>query len=212
MEVGIVRNHVFWILHGIWALCWIGATIYLFLIPKSGDMPASLLTVFSIPAGLVGHGIILLIAYFKRLGDKLVSRRSGDSVPVWPWQMLIIAVVLLVTTGKVVEDLILGGISYNLLAPKYVILMLLKPACLVGLLLRQPWSRWLIIGLFGYWFAEALYVGYRYWILYPGYSLTIYVRPVYYMLLSSSLIVILLRSESVRVFYGKAENSLSVSD
>jgi hypothetical protein len=203
MELSIIRTRAFSIFHGVWALCWIGATVYLLAIPQSGDMPASLLTVFTIPAGLLGHGIILFIHFLKHLGDKLVSRRSGQAASVWPWHMLIIAVILLVITGKIAKDLILGSLSYYLNLPGYGFFALLELASLVGLLLRQPWSKWLIIGLFSYWLGQALYVGYRYGIQSSGYSLTIFIRPAYYAVLSSSLIVALLRVRSTQVFYGK---------
>ena len=210
MNFSILRNRAFWIFHGVWALVWIGATLYLLSIPKSGDMPASLLIVYTIPVGLLGHGMILLVALFKRLGDKLVSRRSGAIASDWPWLLLIVALVLFITTGKMGYRFIWEDISYYLGSParmlvyaKLLLLMLLKLACLVGLLLRQPWSKWLIIGLFGYWLGEALYVASLYWQSYPGFRPLIYVRPLAYALLSSVLIVGLLRAGSVKAFYGQ---------
>lgn len=207
MEIAGLRNRAFWIFHGIWALLWIGATIYLLSIPKSGDMPASLLIVFTIPAGLLGHGFILLIAFLKRVGDKLVLRRSGQPAVDWPWLMLVIALVLLVTTLKMGYQFNwVNGIHYihSPVFPKLMLLMLVKLASLLGLLLRQPWSRWLIIGFFSYWFLEALYMAYQYWNHYPGFRPAIYTRPFGYALLSVILVVALVRSRSVPAFYGKA--------
>jgi hypothetical protein len=208
MDAGVLRKRAFWIYHVVWALIWIGLSLYFLSIPKSGDMPASLLVMFTVPAGLLGHGILLLIDYFKHLGDKLVTRRSGRAASEWPWLMFIVALVVLITTFRAGYRFGWMDISYYLGSPeamlvfaKMLLLMLVKLACLLGLLLRQPWSRWLIIGLFAYWFGEAMYVAYHYWINYPGFRPGIYIRPLWYALLSAFLIAGLLRARSVQAFY-----------
>lgn len=210
MQGHIIRYKAFRIFHGVWALVWIGMTVYVLSIPKSGDMPASLLALFTVPAGVIGHLFLLLIGCIKRRGDTLVTRRTGLTATDWPWVMLVIALIVLITTSKSGYRLFLMDFGFYMETPERMLIyaekagmLLFNLACLIGLLLRQPWSRWLIIGLFCYWFAEAFYVAYQYWMNYPGLRLAIYVRPIGYALLSVSLVMVLLRAGAVQTFYGR---------